>query len=133
MNMGGYMESVSASRGDVSAHQLLEQLNAGYIRAVATGDAAWFQQNLAEDFLNSGADGSLLDKKGFIAQVVRPTGISALTAHDVRIRIMGSAAIIHAQTRYRKATAEDAVGRYTDIWASRNGRWECVAAHVTRG
>ena len=24
-------------------------------------------------------------------------------------------------------------GRYTDVWALQDGRWQCVAAHVTRG
>jgi Domain of unknown function (DUF4440) len=127
------MQSVAATRGDISQHQLLEHLNAGYIRAVATGDGPWFQQNLAEDFLNSGADGSLLDKRGFIAQVVRPSGISGLTVLDVRIRIIEGTAIIHAQTRYCKVTGEPAAGRYTDVWILRNDHWECVAAHVTRG
>jgi len=127
------MHSVAATGGGIDPQQLLEQLNAGYIRAVAMGDGPWFRENLAEDFLNSGADGSLLDKQGFIAQVVRPSGISALTVDDVRIRIMGSAAIIHAQTKYCKASGEPAAGRYTDIWMLRDARWVCVAAHVTRG
>ena len=118
---------------DIGPLQLLAQLNAGYIRAVARGDGRWFQENLAEDFLNTGADGSLHDKQGFIEQVIRPSGISSLTVEDVRIRVMGSTAIIHAQTRYRKVTGEAVTGRYTDIWTLRNKRWQCVAAHVTRG
>jgi uncharacterized protein DUF4440 len=114
-------------------HQLVEQLNAGYIRGVATGDGPWFQENLAEDFSSSSADGSLIDKKAFIAQVVLPSGISGLTADDVHIRIMGSAAIVHGWTKYRKMSGEPGAGRYTDVWMLRNGRWQCVAAHVTRG
>ena len=117
----------------MQSDRVLEDLNAGYIRSVAMGDGPWFQENLAEDFLNSGADGSLLDKNGFIAQVVRPSGITALTVDDVRIRIIGDTAIIHARTRYCKASGEPAAGRYTDVWILRSGRWECVAAHVTRG
>ena len=41
--------------------------------------------------------------------------------------------VIHAQTRYTTAEGRKAVGRYTDIWARRQGRWLAVAAHVTRG
>ncbi len=43
------------------------------------------------------------------------------------------ATISRAQTRYTTADGRKAVGRYTDIWARRQGRWLAVAAHVTRG
>jgi hypothetical protein len=123
----------SATATDVGQVQIVEQLNEGYIRAVATGDGAWFQEHLSEDFLNTCPDGSIIDKTVFIAQVMRPSGISGLTADEVNIRMLGSTAIVHAVTRYRKATGEFAAGRYTDIWMLRKGQWVCVAAHVTRG
>ena len=49
------------------------------------------------------------------------------------IRIFGDVAIIHARTTYTTADGRAASGRYTDIWARRDGRWLAVAAHVTRG
>ena len=49
------------------------------------------------------------------------------------MRLLGEVAIIHARTTYRLADGKAASGRYTDIWARRDGRWLCVAAHVTRG
>jgi ketosteroid isomerase-like protein len=45
---------------------------------------------------------------------------------------MGDFAIIHAATRYTKPDGAEGRGRYTDVWARRNGRWLCVSAHVTR-
>jgi hypothetical protein len=80
------MQNAAVTRGGISPHQLLEDLNAGYRCAMAKGDGPWFKENLAEIFLNSGADVSLHDKTGFIAQVVRPSGNSALTVDDVRLR-----------------------------------------------
>ena len=127
------IESAEVADSATIQHQLVEELNAGYIRGVATGDGQWFQENLAEDFSSSAADGALLDKKAFIAQVVRPSGISGLNVDDVHIRIIDSAAIVHGWTKYRKVTGEPAAGRYTDVWMLRNGRWKCIAAHVTRG
>jgi ketosteroid isomerase-like protein len=41
-------------------------------------------------------------------------------------------AIIHAKTVYTKPDGQPGAGRYTDIWQKREGRWLCVAAHVTR-
>ena len=119
----------AAARGD---HDALTALNRGYIRSVQEGDARWFGENLAEDFLCSNPDGSLVDRRGFLEQTARPVTISGLTAEDVLIRVLGDVAIIHARTRYRAAGGEERTGRYTDVWARRGGRWLAVSAHVTR-
>jgi ketosteroid isomerase-like protein len=111
----------------------LRRLNQGFIRSVEESDVGYFEEALAEDFLNSNPDCSLVDRASFLAQIARPAGISKLEAHDVRIRILGDIAIIHARTTYRKADGGAGAGRYTDVWARRQGEWLCVAAQVTRG
>ena len=111
----------------------LQDLNSSYIRSVQLSDVRWFDENLADDFLNSNPDGSLVDRAGFLAQIVLPCALSNLAAEDVRIRILGDFAIIHARTVYRKADGQPGAGRYTDVYARRAGRWLCVAAQVTRG
>jgi ketosteroid isomerase-like protein len=112
---------------------LLEQLNRNYIRSVQEADVGWFRDNLTSDFLNSNPDGTLVDRAGFLEQIARPVAISGLQAEDVRIRILGDTALIHARTRYHKPDGQAGAGRYTDIWQRRGTRWLCVAAHVTRG
>ena len=112
---------------------VLHQLNGGYIDSVQASDVCWFEQNLAEDFLNSNPDGSLVDRAGFLEQVSRPATMSNFEARDVRIRLFGDMAIIHGRTTYTRADGQPAAGRYTDVWARRQGRWLCVAAHVMRG
>jgi ketosteroid isomerase-like protein len=110
----------------------LVALNEDYVRSVQLGDVHRFEEILADDFLASNPNGSLVDKQQFLAQTALPVTITELTAHDVRVRILGDVAIIHAQTSYSTAEGERRNGRYTDIWAKRNGRWLAVAAHVTR-
>jgi hypothetical protein len=46
--------------------------------------------------------------------------------------ILGDVALIHAGFRDRKPDGQVGLGRYTDIWARRQGRWLCVATHFTR-
>jgi ketosteroid isomerase-like protein len=111
----------------------LEKLNDGYIRSVVGSDTRWFDENLSPDFLNTNPDGSLVDRAGFIAQIARPLAVKDFGYDDVRVRILGDTAIIHARTRYTKPDGNAAAGRYTDIWQKQGGRWLCVAAHVTRG
>ena len=113
-------------------HDALAALNDDYIRSVQQGDVARFRDILAEDFLCSNPDGTLLDKAGFLEQTARPVTIGGLATEDVLIRILDDVAIIHARTRYRTATGEARQGRYTDVWARREGRWLAVSAHVTR-
>jgi ketosteroid isomerase-like protein len=120
----------SAAMDDLA---ILGELNRNYIRSVQEADVGWFREHLTSDFLNSNPDGSLVDRAGFLEQIARPVTISGLQAEDVRIRILGDTALIHARTRYRKPDGEPGGGRYTDIWQRRGARWVCVAAHVTRG
>ena len=114
-------------------HDALAQLNHDYIASVQNSEVARFEEILAEDFLCSHPDGSLVDRATFLAQTARPVAIRNLTAEDVNIRLMGDVAIIHAATRYAKPDGTEGRGRYTDVWARRDGRWLCVSAHVTRG
>jgi ketosteroid isomerase-like protein len=111
---------------------VLTALNRDYIHSVQHGDVQRFDEILAEDFLCSNPDGSLVDKKQFLAQTARPVTISGLTAQDVKVRILGDVAIIHARTSYTTADGDQRNGRYTDVWARRNGKWLAVSAHVTR-
>ena len=110
----------------------LERLNADYIRSVQDGDITRFEQILAGDFLCSLPDGRLIDRAQFLQMTGQPVTIRNLEAHDVNIRIMDDIAIVHARTTYLMAEGRPGSGRYTDVWAKRDGRWLAVSAHVTR-
>ena len=111
---------------------ILHDLNRDYINSVQHSDVRRFDEILADDFLCSNPDGTLVDRDAFLAQTARPVAIRDLAAHDVHIRLMGDFAIIHARTSYTLPDGRQAGGRYTDVWARRAGRWLAVSAHVTR-
>jgi ketosteroid isomerase-like protein len=123
---------VSAAEARADLDTLLT-LNRDYIDSVQGGDVQRFDEILADDFVCSNPDGSLVDRAGFLEQTARPVTISDLAAHDVDVRLLGDVAIIHGRTTYALADGRAGTGRYTDVWARRNGRWLAVAAHVTRG
>lgn len=110
----------------------LLELNRDYIRSVQTSDVQRFREILADDFLCSLPDGSLLDRERFLEHTARPVAIANLDAHDVNVRLMGDLAIIHARTTYTLPDGRPGSGRYTDVWARRHGQWLAVSAHVTR-
>ena len=110
----------------------LTRLNALYIQAAANADADLFDTFLADDFLCSMPDGALLDREAFLERNRASSPMQSLDFDDVRIRVMDSVAMIHARTTFALADGRRGSGRYTDVWALRNGTWLAVSAHVTR-
>jgi ketosteroid isomerase-like protein len=110
----------------------LTALNRDYVASVQNSDVKRFDEILAEDFYCSNPDKSLVDRAAFLKQTAIRVTIRNLEAHDVKIRLMGDFAIIHARTRYTTADGNQGSGCYTDVWARQNGRWLAVSAHVSR-
>jgi ketosteroid isomerase-like protein len=110
----------------------LTALNRDYVASVQNSDVKRFDEILAPDFYCSNPDKSLVDRAAFLRQTAQPIAIKNLEAYDVKIRVLGDFAIIHAATRYTTPDGNEAHGRYTDCWARQNGEWLAVSAHVSR-
>ena len=110
----------------------LLDLNQSYIDAVQDADIERFREILADDFLCSLPDGSLIDRDRFLERTAQPVQIRNLQAHDVNVRLMGEFAIVHARTTFIMLDGRPGSGRYTDVWARRDGRWLAVAAQFSR-
>jgi hypothetical protein len=124
------LKSARAQSG-ASALDILQQLNRDYVRSVETKNVRWFEEHLGEDFLNVNADGSLVDRAGFLAQVARGVPFSNLEPRDVQVRIMDGFAIVNARSAYTKPDGQAGSRRYVDVWALRQGRWLCISAQLT--
>src|SRR5690242_9337977 len=120
------MQTIANTQRDLDT---LTALNRDYVASVQKGDVKRFQEILADDFMCSNPDGSLLDKVEFLKLAAQPVTISGLVAENVRIRLLGDFAIIHARSNYRSADGKQRRGRYTDNWARRDGTWVAVSAH----
>jgi ketosteroid isomerase-like protein len=118
--------------GRAQDREILEDLNRNYVRSAEQSDVRWYSENLAEDFLSSSVDGSIIDRMAFLTRMARPYPGSNLEAVDVRIRFFGELALVHAGFKYRKPDGQMGSGRYTDTYARRQGRWLCVSAHFNR-
>ena len=110
----------------------LTELNHDYVASVQNSDVKRFEEILSPDFYCSNPDKSLFVGAPFLQQTAKPVAIKNLRAEDVKIRILGDFAIIHAATSYTTPDGQQAHGRYTDCWAKQNGKWLAVSAHVTR-
>ena len=112
--------------------ETLEALNRGYLLAGEKADVGWYAEHLAEDYMATNPDDSLVDKAGFLARIAKGTSASNYRAPAVRIQLVGDVALIHASFEDTKLDGRTGKGRYTDIWARRDERWLCVSAHFTR-
>ena len=84
------MKTHAATQTDIDA---LTALNRDYIQSVQNGDVRRFDEILADDFLCSNPDGSLVDKSQFLTQTARPVTITGLEAQDVKARLLGDVPI----------------------------------------
>lgn len=119
---------------DTSARHLsvLHDLNHHFVRSVAEADVQWFDRHLSQDFHNTNPDGTLIDRAAFLAQIGRGSPVTGLHEHDVKIRLLGDFAIIHARTSYTRPDGNPGRGWYTDDWQLTPEGWRCVSAHVSR-
>ena len=112
--------------------EVLRDLNSQYIHSVVHSDVARFTEILADDFLCTNPDGSVIDKPQFLTQTAVPVSFTDFDVDDLRIRVLGEVAIIHGRTRFALKDGRRGRGQYTDVWEKRQGRWLAVSAHVTR-
>src|SRR5262249_38611570 len=110
----------------------LTALNRDFVASAQNSDVRRFDEILAPEFYCSNPDKSLVDRAVFLEQTAKPVVIKNLRAHDVKIRIMGDFAIIHAATSYTTPDGQQAHGRYTDCWAEQNAKCLAVSGRVTR-
>jgi hypothetical protein len=111
---------------------ILNGLNHDYVMSVRDADTNRFGEILAPDFLCTNPDASLLDRAQFITLIGQGAHITELREDQVNVRMMGNDfAIIHARIKYKSRAGVERIGRYTDDWARRDGKWLCVSAHTS--
>jgi ketosteroid isomerase-like protein len=123
---------MTTNTATASEVEVLRDLNSQYIHSVVHSDVARFTEILADDFLCTNPDGSLIDKPQFLRQTAVPVSFTDFDVDDLRIRVLGDVAIVHGGTRFALKDGRRGRGQYTDVWEKRQGRWLAVSAHVTR-
>jgi ketosteroid isomerase-like protein len=111
--------------------ETLTKLNHDYVTSVQSSGVERFDEILADDFVCTNPDGSLLNRAEFLKLIGQPPRISELKEDQVVVRVLGDFAIIHARISYRSKGGVHRYGRYTDDWARRGGRWLCISAHTS--
>ena len=118
----------------VEDKRLLQALNQSYAKAFRDADVAWYGAHLAPDYVMVSGDGAQWDRAATLSRFAQPTFATAMRSFPVgkvTVRRFHDVALIHAENAYELKDGRKGVSRYTDIWQKRDGRWLCIAAHIT--
>jgi len=89
---------------------------------------------VADTFVYTDWDGTVMNKAKFIADIKDPSVHTALVANDdVEVYFYPGVAIVTG-AYHAKGTSQgkpfDHYGRFTDTWILSDGQWRCVASHT---
>jgi hypothetical protein len=115
--------------GAARDNNALIQIEQTWARGLEQRDTASLSCILADEFEDTGPDGSLTDRAATLAKAAEHPAVH----HD----LTDLHAHMHGDFGYIRglATAIDAQGkivarvRFTDVYVYREGRWQCVAGH----
>ena len=103
--------------------------------ATWSGDAVWFEENLADEYVLITPGGSLRTKRDVIRELATPgLRMDPYEPSDVQIRVYGDSAVVTRRMvqrftlggiRYVKDL------RYTDVYVKRKAKWILVSAHTS--
>jgi hypothetical protein len=113
----------------------IRRLDSEITVATWTGDAEWFEKNVADEYVLITPGGSRRTK----ADVIRELSTTGMKMEpyeptEVEVRMYGEAAVVTGRMLQRFVLggihyANDF--RYTDVYVKRKGKWLLVSAHLS--
>jgi len=90
---------------------------------------------VADKFIYTDIDGSVMNKSQFLADIKNPSYHATLITNDeAHVDMYPNAAVVTG-TYHTKGTEKgktfEHYGRFTDTWIYQNNIWRCVASHTT--
>jgi hypothetical protein len=126
------------SKSDQTKQDLM-QLERDIGKANIDRNYAFFDRVEADEFIFTGADGSLLNKKEDLKGLTEPANPDVtLLAYDVdemNVLLYEKTAVVTGRVttkRRYKGTESSSQSRFTDVFVWRDGRWQIVAGHSSR-
>jgi ketosteroid isomerase-like protein len=117
--------------GAMGIEQNLKEMENRWVKASLASNGSQLTPLLANDFVNIGSDGQVLDKSQTIERTNKSKWeISELS--DMKVTVHGDSAIVtgvwHGKGTDSTGKQIDARERWADTWVKKNGHWQCVAS-----
>jgi hypothetical protein len=95
-------------------------------------DRAAIVRILADEFRGVGGNGSVEDKKQYLASMSPNTDIKTLTLSDLNVSLTGNNAVLTGLNTAKFKNGARQVYRFTDTFIWRDGRWQAISSQATR-
>jgi ketosteroid isomerase-like protein len=120
-----------------SDQQILIELEHDWDEAFHNRDVAFIERLLADEFTAIYADGTRGDKAEELRRAASfDQQIDSSTLDEFTVKVYGDTAVVW-MTQHLVGPSQgrrlELTFRYTDVFVLRDGRWQCVACHSTRG
>ncbi|HKP87786.1 MAG TPA: nuclear transport factor 2 family protein [Blastocatellia bacterium] len=118
----------AAQTGD---EQTIRQLVREWLDALVKNDLAALDRIIADDYVITTSDGSVLNKAQDLAPLKAGLKFESATTEDLKVRIYADAAIVTGVGVFKgsfNGRAFSVRERFTDTWLKRGGRWQAVAS-----
>lgn len=114
----------------------LLKLEREFGEAIVKNDADAIASLVSDDWVIIDSDGNIIDKSRFFG-VIKSGELTheSMGSDDFRVRVYGDCAVVSALTQSKgKFMGQEftSLERATDVFARRDGRWQCVLTHLTR-
>jgi len=112
------------------------RLNRRWMESYVRRDTAFLEEYLADDYMSTFPDGTVLDKQGEIESLKSgDIALTEMTPSEMNVRTYGGAAVIAGRSTIKADVKGEKVSgeyRFTDVWIKQDDRWRAVASQVTR-
>ena len=107
-----------------------------FAEAIVRNDLEGIGRLVADDWIIIEPDGGIVDRARFF-EVIKSGALTheMMESEDLRVRVYGDSAVVTAITRTKGKFMRQEFStqeRATDVFVKRDGRWQCVLAHLTR-
>jgi ketosteroid isomerase-like protein len=130
------VKAAPVAGANTQVEQELIGIEKAWNEASLKGDTAFPERILAEDFTDTDPEGAVTTKTEDIANLKSGNiKFSSVATEDMKARVYGDAAVVTGcNTIKGQFKGKDISGQYrwTDTWVRRDGRWQCVASHVSK-
>ena len=124
-----------AQQAGVATEKTVKALEQTWLQSQKTSNPDLLSPLLADEFVNTGSDGTVTAKAETLA-LVKTMKFDTAEYYDVKVTVFGDTAIA---TGGFKGKGTDASGkpvsvneRWTDTWVKMpSGQWKCVASHAS--
>lgn len=124
---------LAAGTAHAGAFEDIREMNRDLSVATWTGDALWFEQNMADEYVLIAPNGDVRTKREFIRELTTSgLKMDPYEPLDVHVRIYGGSAVVTGRLVQRFTIAGTRYARdvrYTDVYVKGKKGWQLVSGH----